>query len=48
MKTIKLTLRLPEKLHKKLSQEARINHRSLNGEIVERLEAGDKPKENMS
>ena len=35
---VKLNLRLPKALHKKLSQAARVNNVSLNTEIVNQLE----------
>lgn len=34
---VKITLRLPDKLHKELKVDAGINSQSLNGEIIARL-----------
>jgi predicted HicB family RNase H-like nuclease len=37
---VRLTLRLPSEIHSRLSAEAKNSRRSLNAEIVHRLESG--------
>jgi plasmid stability protein len=37
--TVRLNLRLPESLHRKLQERAREHHRSLNSEIIDALNA---------
>jgi hypothetical protein len=46
-KVINLNLRLPAQLHAMLVEQARASHRSLNGEIIERLagRAADSPRD---